>query len=215
MTVLVDIEDAVQRCKSTWTTLGIVSALLAAISTTPILSAAQGSTAGGNAWTTAAGEALLYILVLAFMLNIAVIFTSVILYIFINHCLTEEDVKDFIRGFSWVFGYLGALFMASCVAAISQVIVAIQLTTLKRDFAILTAIVGAIMVPIWVLLAWIWLTWRCGNAHVRRTQRALLEKAKATRGTARLPPPSPPDGSWHSPPEAEEAHWLHRSFGLV
>lgn len=90
-------EAAKEASKSTWTTMGVVSALLTAVSLSPLSSALNVVISSYDSptdlWLGNWRRCILYLSIFSFLCNISVVLLTVLLYILIDHCFTEVRIS--------------------------------------------------------------------------------------------------------------------------
>lgn len=143
-------KEAKDVCKSTWTTMGIVSALLTSVSLGPLSSALTSviSTYDGptDYWQGDWRRCVLYLTVLSFLCNISVVLITVLLYILIDHCFTEDHMELFLLDWIGIIVLTPAIFTVGVALTIVTVIASIAVTASDVDFWILLSVVLAFFV---------------------------------------------------------------------
>lgn len=167
----VTMDELRERSKSSWGTMGVVSALLAGLSVIPPMSA-QSSVLGGdttNAWGSPWLAALLYLSFAAFLCNMFVIVVSTIFYIFIDHCLTPEDVEAFLKTFNPIIQSFPAIFAFSIMLVLGELIAAVGYTTSTTKFWVIGGATLGVTVILIALACCVgaWIMTRCANHHLR------------------------------------------------
>ncbi|GLC34791.1 hypothetical protein PLESTB_001164700 [Pleodorina starrii] len=162
-----------ERCKSTWGTMGVVSALLAGLSIIPPLNAQSvvGLNVGTDAWASSSWlVALLYLAFLAFVCNITVIIMSTLFYIFIDHIFTDEHLVEFLKDWTVLFIALPFVFAVSILLVGAEILVVIGYTCRSYHVWVLMGVAGFVCMLL-VLLTMRILFWtgsRCANVALRR-----------------------------------------------
>jgi hypothetical protein len=148
-------KEAKDVSKSTWTTMGIVSALLTAVSLGPLSAAVTTVVASYDGptdlWEGNWRRCILYLSVLSFLCNISVVLMTVLLYILIDHCFTEDHVQLFILDWIGVIILTPCIFSVGVVLTLVTVIASIAVTSSSDDFWILLAVILTVIVLLFYL----------------------------------------------------------------
>ena len=144
-------DAAKEASKSTWTTMGVVSALLTSVSLAPLSSSLNVAISSYDLQTTDLWignwrRCILYMSIFSFLCNISVVLMTVLLYVLIDHCFTEDHVELFLLDWILAIMLTPVIFTIGIALTIITVIASIAVTANETDFWILLAVILVVIV---------------------------------------------------------------------